>query len=175
MRTAKNMNSAHTHGRMGDGSAMLEHLVAPVYSEDAVASLRFMIEEEKLAGDLYSAFYDQTGVTVFSHIARSEDQHMMSLITQAEFAGIDVSDLVSLPAGEYKNADLQTLYNELLATGSVSSDAALAVGQQVEQTDIADLTGAMAEVEGTPLVGVYAHLQAGSEHHLSAFDYYLSI
>ena len=143
-------------------------------SDDASASLTYMIQEEKLAGDLYDAFYAQTGLKVFSRIAASEDRHMNALIKQAGLAGIDVSELVSLPAGKYADPALQALYDSLYQTGSASTEAALSVGHQVEATDIADLNTAMADAAGTPLAGVYENLLMGSQHHLAAFDGWLS-
>lgn len=145
------------------------------YPDAVVAELRFMIQEEKMAGDLYQAFYEQTGLRIFSKIAASEDQHMETLLAQAERAGIDVSDLLALPEGEYLDAGLQALYGSLLTTGSESVTAALTVGQQVEQVDIADLSAAQIEVVGTPLATVYAHLLDASQNHLSAFNNWLTV
>lgn len=145
-----------------------------VYGDEQAAALLFMIEEEKMAGDLYEQFFDQTGLKVFDNIAASEDRHMAALLDQALLAGIDVSGVISLPAGEYLNQDLPALYGELLAAGSASADAALTVGQQVEQVDIADLEGAMVAVVGTPLEAIYSNLENGSTHHLAAFDLWLA-
>lgn len=165
-----------SHG--GHGPAQAESMlparpVDSAYTEETIASLRYMIEEEKMAGDLYDAFYAQTGLIVFSKIGTSEDRHMDALLKQASRAGVDVGDLLALPAGEYSDLALQALYAQLLDQGSVSSTAALAVGQQVELTDIADLNGAIVDGANTALVGVYSKLLAGSENHLAAFDYYL--
>ena len=166
-------NNSHGYGQSQHGQNQSANL--PVYTEESIASLRYMIEEEKMAGDLYDAFYEQTGMKVFSNIALSEDKHMGALVKQAYFAGIDVSDLISLPAGEYTNPVLQNLYADLFKAGSLSSDAALATGQQIEQVDIADLTEAMTSASGTSLVGIYGNLQAASVNHLAAFDYWLSV
>lgn len=145
------------------------------YSPGAIEDLLFMIEEEKLAGDLYEQFFDQTGLAVFDRIAAAEDKHQDALLTQALLAGIDVDGLISLPAGQFANPELQTLYDQLLLAGGTSPSDALAVGQLVEQTDMADLAAVMVEVVGTPLAMVYSHLQTSSEHHLAAFDAWLSI
>lgn len=174
----KNMSGKH-HGQgkmsMHAGQDQASHPAAPAtpaevaLTAEEAASLRFMIEEEKLAGDLYEAFAGQTGLIVFDRIADSEDRHFDALVRQAERAGIDVGDLLALPAGEFADAELQAMYDELLASGSVSAEAALAVGQAVESADIADLTDTMAKMESVVLIGVYGHLLAGSERHLEAF------
>lgn len=145
----------------------------PAYTDEQIASLLYMIEEEKLAGDLYEAFYDQTGLLVFDRIASAEDRHMDAAIEQAVLAGLDIDGILALPAGEYINPELQALYVDLLAAGSISADAALAVGQQVEQADIADLNEALVTVVGTPLETLYSNLETGSTHHLAAFDFWL--
>lgn len=180
MRNAmRNQNFTHAAQQPGRecataGQPLPDTLSAPAYSEEAVAKLRFMIQEEKLAGDLYEAFHEQTGLNVFAAIAHSEDRHMASLVAQAERAGIDVSDLTALPKGQFQDAGLQAMYTGLLAAGSLSSEAALDVGREVESADISDLTSAMADVASTPLVGVYERLSAGSEHHLAAFEQWLA-
>ena len=145
------------------------------YSEEVIAELRHMIEEEKMAGDIYDVLYQQTGLKIFDRIATSEDRHLETLIAQAEQGGIDVDDLTLLPAGEYADGDMQALYATLLASASESTEAALLVGQQIEQVDIADLNEALADVAGTLLETAYNHLLIGSQHHLSAFEGWLGL
>lgn len=149
-------------------------LDASAYTDEQVTSLLFMIEEEKLAGDLYAAFYEQTGLQIFNRIATAEDRHMDSLITLAELAGLEVDGILALPEGKFLNPELETLYAEFLIAGSVSADMALAVGQQVELADIADLEETVIAVVGTPLETIYSHLETGSTHHLAAFDIWLA-
>lgn len=91
------------------------------------------------------------------------------------FVLIDVDALLSLPEGKFANAELQVMYDELLATGSVSADAALEVGRLVEQADIADLDDAMISVVGTRLGNVYGSLLTGSQQHFDAFDFWLGL
>lgn len=155
------------------GEAAPDQTVAESYSDDAVAELLFMIEEEKLAGDIYEEFYDLYGVKVFNNIAHSEDRHFDALVNQAEALDLDISHILSEDAGSYQNADLQAMYDNLLATGSESLEAALEVGVAIEQKDIVDIAAASASVEGTTLANVYDHLLEGSNHHLDAFESHL--
>jgi hypothetical protein len=179
------MNStARGHGQMSMDAVQTQANHSPmvnpallgdiVLNDESAASLRFMIQEEKLAGDLYEAFADQTGLRTFDRIAAAEDKHMNTLIDLAEKAGINVDDLIALPAGEFADAELQTMYDSLLASGSVSTDAALTVGREVELADIADLSAAIEGFAEPALVGVYSKLLSGSEHHLAAFDSWLA-
>ncbi|EIC20256.1 DUF2202 domain-containing protein [Thiorhodovibrio frisius] len=140
------------------------------YSEESIAQLLYMIEEEKLAGDLYDAFYEQTGIVAFAQIAASEDRHMATLLGQAGAIGLDTAEIMVLPSGDYINEDLNALYSELLETGGASADAALEAGVIVESTDIADLQQAAIGLVGTPLGTAYEHLLNGSAAHLAAFE-----
>ena len=160
-------NRAPVEQAPGEGSAQETEISL---SDEAVAELLYLIEEEKLAGDIYEAFYAQTGAKIFDRIAASEDRHMDALVKQAAAAGLDVSGLLALPEGTYQDDDLQALYDELLAMGSQSRDAALEVGVLIETTDIVDLQEASESVEGTQLADVYDALLKGSISHLDAFE-----
>jgi len=150
-------------------------VTSPVtYSQADLAGLAYMIEEEKLAGDIYDALYQQTGLQVFDRIGDSEDQHLSTLLQQAQIAGLNLDHILALPEGQYSNPELQTLYDTLLASGSVSVTAALEVGVAIEQTDIADLQLALADLVGTPLGTAYANLSSGSANHLAAFEGWLA-
>ena len=69
--------------------------------------LLYMLEEEKLAGDLYEQLATQTGLSVFSRIAESEDRHFNALLRVAERSDLAVDAITGLPSGEYANTDLQ--------------------------------------------------------------------
>jgi len=152
---------------LADGSLSL--------SADAAAGLIYMIEEEKMARDLYDAFAEQTGSVVFDRISNSEQRHMDSLLLVAQKAGVDVTAITAAADGVFTNASIQTLYNSLLAQGSVSLDAAYGVGVLVEQTDIADLQDYSADASIGIVGTVYANLEAGSAHHLAAFSQYAAL
>lgn len=164
--------SPHNHQSSSDAYPQdpLPATATATYSQADLDALIYMIEEEKLAGDIYDAFYEQTGLRVFDKIGDSEDQHMEALIAQAEIAGLNLDAVLSFPEGQYSNPDLQALYDSLLSTGSVSTTAALEVGMAIELTDIADLQFAMVDLVGTSLGSVYANLLSGSNNHLAAFE-----
>ena len=65
-------------------------------SADETADLLYMREEEKLARDLYLAFYDRYGLPAFSNIAAAEQRHMDAVRYVLEGYG-----LVD-PAGEFR-------------------------------------------------------------------------
>ncbi|MDF1718760.1 MAG: DUF2202 domain-containing protein [Antarcticimicrobium sp.] len=140
------------------------------YSDEAISELRYMIEEEKLAGDIYETFHDMYGLKVFKNIARSEDRHFNAVIKQADKIGIDTDEFLFEPSGGFLDAELQALYDTLLEAGSESLTAALEVGVAIESKDITDIAAAIEDVEGTRLAKVYGNLLTGSENHLSAFE-----
>lgn len=150
---------------------------AETYSADAIADLRYMIEEEKLAGDVYRAFGAlYPTIMPFKNIPKSEDKHVATLVAEAGLAGVNVSDLTSLPANTFQNSTLQALFTSLVAKGSTSSFAALSVGRDIELLDIQDLTNAMAKIPTTSsLYTAYGNLRNASNNHLNAFSYHLSI
>ena len=72
--------------------------------------------------------------------------------------------------GEFQNAELQMLYNALVARGRVSLKAALEVGVDIENLDIGDLTDCRARTTHTDIAKVYSNLIDGSYNHLAAFE-----
>jgi len=137
------------------------------------ASLLFMIEEEKMARDVYDALFEQTGLAIFDNISNSEQKHFDALLNTAAKLGVDTS-FVSNEAGVFENTQIAELYTKLLEQGSASYTAALEVGALIEKVDIADLNDAIAATDIALLGQAYQRLLNGSENHLSAFEYYLA-
>jgi hypothetical protein len=138
-------------------------------SDTDVSSLLFMIEEEKMARDIYDELFEQTGLIQFDRISNSEQQHYDTLLSTADKLGIDTSTL-STEAGVFTNIEVQNLYAQLMEQASVSADAAMNVGIAIEQTDIADLYTAIDSTEITLLGTVYNNLLNASMNHLNAFE-----
>lgn len=156
----------------GPGRPTPQPLTAPstaALSADEIAGLVFMVEEEKLAHDVYVQMYELWGVRTFSNISSSENKHMDAVRTLLSRYGID-DPTVGNVVGVFENADLQALYNELIDMGSQSVSAALQVGVLIEETDIADLKVHIAELEHDDIARVYASLLRGSQNHLRAFS-----
>jgi hypothetical protein len=135
-------------------------------TQEEVDGLLFMIEEEKLAGDVYSALDEMWDMRVFENIGRAELTHQAAVKR--------LLDRYSLPdprmgEGEFANETLQDLYNDLLAKGSTSVSDALMAGAAIEEIDILDLEEYMAQTDKEDILLVYANLLRGSENHLRAF------
>lgn len=142
---------------------------APVEQVDpTTASLLFMIEEEKLAHDVYVTLGDLWGSNVFTNIADSESTHQEQVLTLLDSRAI--ADPRSTEVGVFINADLQALYDQLVAQGSVSRDAAMQVGIAIEEKDISDLAATIAVEDDADVIDVYERLLAASQKHLAAFE-----
>ncbi|MEE4204450.1 MAG: DUF2202 domain-containing protein [Halieaceae bacterium] len=147
----------------------LDALPVGVLTDDENADLVFMREEEKLAGDVYRALYSLHGINIFQNIANSEDTHTAAvklLLSRYELA--DPAE--GRADGDFQNADLQQLYDALVARGSASLLDALYVGAAIEELDIADLDTAKSRLDNNDDIKlVYDNLQKGSRNHLRAF------
>jgi len=130
-------------------------------------SLSFMREEEKLARDLYQAFYQQWRTPVFANLAMSEQQHMDAILCLMQ--GYGLADSATSTLGTFNNTELQALYNSLIARGSASQAEALYSGAYVEEADIKDLQAALAATANKAVTTVYGNLLDASEQHLRRF------
>lgn len=143
-------------------------VAAGALSEEEIAGLAFMREEEKVARDVYLTLYDVWGSQVFSNIARAEQTHMGAVAVLLDRYGI-ADPVADKAIGEFTNPDLRALYDELADLGSQSLADALTVGALIEETDIADLIEELAAVEHSDIQRVYENLENGSENHLRAY------
>jgi len=142
---------------------------AVALTDDERYWMTFMREEEKLARDVYLVLGAKWNLPVFTNIARSEQTHMDSVQTLLDRYGVDDPAEGRAP-GEFENPDLQALYDDLVARGSVSPEEALKVGVLIEEIDIDDLNTAIATTEKNDILNVYINLLQGSQSHLEAFQ-----
>ncbi len=139
-------------------------------SEEEVAGLYYLREEEKLAHDVYVALHERWGNKVFSNIAESEAQHTEAVRLRILAHGL-VDPAANTPPGVFVNAELQALYASLVRQGQASLIAALEVGCLIEEKDIQDLADRRAQAQDEPdIVKVYDNLLCGSRNHLRAFN-----
>ena len=135
-----------------------------------MATLAFMREEEKLAHDAYAQFDARWGsaIRVFGNIANSEATHTEAV--RQLLVRYSLPDPAStLAVGVFQNTTLQSLYTQLLATGTLSLTDALKVGAAIEEIDMIDLNTALLAVDNQDIRVVYESLLKGSRNHLRAF------
>lgn len=148
-----------------------EQSVEPVEQQTTQSTdelLIYLIEEEKLAHDVYTVLSAQWGGNTFSNILASETTHqdmVLELLTSYGLADPRLQDI-----GVFTNPDLQALYDQLIAQGMTSQTEAYKVGVLIEEKDITDLTTAIDTTTDSNIISVLEKLRSASESHLSAFS-----
>lgn len=150
------------------GAGLLAAAPAQAADRETVEMLTFMVQEEKMARDLYLEFADEYGVRQFINIANSEQKHMDAVRVLLDRYGI-VDPTLGDAIGDFDNAEIQALYDKLYAKGMTSLAKAAKVGITVEKVDIADITDMLKEMPAADITTVLKNLKAGSYNHLNAF------
>jgi hypothetical protein len=135
--------------------------------------LIFMIEEEKVARDVYITLYEKWGSSIFSNISQSEQKHMDAVYNLLKQYDLEVPQTLSA-VGTFQDQHLQTMYDDLIAKGNTSLIDALEVGVMIEELDIADLKELIEAGVPSNVEQVYNNLLEGSYKHLNAFNRQLS-
>lgn len=130
-------------------------------------NLLWMREEEKLARDVYKALYKTWRQRIFKNIARSEQKHMNAILKKIKKFNLD--DPALPQPGQFSNATLQEMYDDLVFEGQQSYVQALTVGATIEDLDIRDLMVAIDNTKNLALKNTYQNLLEASKKHLRAF------
>jgi len=129
-------------------------------------ALVFMMEEERLARDVYDRLFAKLGLNQFQNIAKSEQSHMDAVENLLKHYNLPYT---ILEAGTFQNSDLQAAYDSLVVQGEANIIGALSSGATIEDLDIFDLENWMAKIENVVILDVFSKLQCGSRNHLRAF------
>ena len=151
---------------------MNSHSQKATRSTQEVKDMKYMLEEEKLARDVYWFLDNTWGLKVFNNIKRSEQMHMDFMENLLKTTKTDYE--LYTERGFFYNKQLQTLYDDLIEKGSKSVQDALEVGKTIEITDIDDLEKAIRNTDKENAIEVYSRLLFGSNNHLRAFNRNLS-
>jgi hypothetical protein len=138
-------------------------LALPQIEKDALV---FMLEEERLARDVYDHLFAKWGLSQFENISASEQSHMDAVESLLKKYDLPYS---ILEAGIFQNADLQGAYDSLVLQVDVDLVGALTSGATIEDLDIFDLENWMDQIENDEILNVFSKLQCGSGNHLRAF------
>ncbi len=139
-------------------------------TEAEINGLMLMREEEKLAQDVYTFFYEKYKFPIFRNIAKSESAHTAAVLRLLNY--FELPDPATVDAGIFNSVEMQHLYGDLTAKGSTLNEA-LATGAFIEEYDIADLENLIKETDKTEIIRVYTNLRKGSINHLNAFVKFL--
>lgn len=141
-------------------------------SSQEIQDMKFMLEEEKVARDVYDLLDQQWDMRVFNNIKGSEQRHMDMM--ENLLNSYKIAYQLSNEKGIFYNQELQNLYNSLVEKGTKSKYDALEVGKLIEVTDIADLETAIQQATESEIKDVYSKLIFASNNHLKAFNRNLS-
>ncbi|WP_457741955.1 DUF2202 domain-containing protein [Thermococcus sp.] len=137
-------------------------------TQEEIDGLLYMVEEEKLAHDVYVTLYQKWGLQIFNNIAQSETTHVNAVRMLLEKYNL-TDPTANEPVGVFTNPDIQALYNQLVEMGSKSVIDALKVGALIEETDIIDLQERIDQTDKLDIIATYENLMMGSRNHLRAF------
>ena len=137
-------------------------------SANETAGLLHMVEEEKLARDVYLYLAQIWPDSIFDRIAQAEQIHMDAVATLLAKYGL-ANPVEDLAEGQFYSSEFQELYDGLISSGSQGWTEALHVGATIEELDIADLMALSAQADNQDILTVYSNIQQGSVHHLNAF------
>ncbi|MBL8121174.1 DUF2202 domain-containing protein [Candidatus Saccharibacteria bacterium] len=173
--TTQHVSGQHGNSKPDTADSEMSHVTplpaASVSGDPTTATqLVYLIEEEKLAHDVYQVLYDTWGSQVFRNIVKSEANHQSEVL--AVMQNRNIADPRSSSLGVFTNKDLQALYTKLVAQGKQSQTEAYKVGVAIEELDIADIKKDLASLNSadTDVKATMEQLLAGSERHLAAFN-----
>jgi len=150
------------------GSGLPAHSAVPYTSPELQSRLKYMVEEEKLARDVYTVLAKSSSYPKFRNIANAEQFHLDQMSIVLENYGLWNPTLNRKP-GVFFNKELSALYKTLITKGQLSALDAIQVGIIIEEKDIADLTAMEALITQEDIQFVVNYLKAGSINHLAAF------
>lgn len=137
-------------------------------SQQEKNEMLLMLEEEKLAFDVYNFLDEKWNLRVFGNISQSEERHMNAMKGLLQYNNIVFT--LNKERGIFKNSELQKLYDELISKGQKSKLDALEVGKLIEEKDIEDLQLAIKNTNNEYSINVYTNLLNASYNHLNAFN-----
>ena len=140
----------------------------PTVSATVKAQLLYLVEEEKLAHDVYTALDAVSISPKFKNISGAEQTHMDYISALLVTYGIK-NPTIGKKAGVFTNKELSALYKTLVAKGKKSAIDAIQVGIIIEEKDLADLAKLSKSITQPDIKTAVAFLKKGSENHLRAF------
>ncbi|MSW74950.1 MAG: DUF2202 domain-containing protein [Actinobacteria bacterium] len=138
-------------------------------SSDVKAKLIYLVEEEKLARDVYAVLATKNGIVKFANITKSEQNHMDQLSVILKTYGFK-NPTIGEKAGVFTNKSLTALYKTIMKTAGLSYADAIAAGVLIEKTDIKDLNALIKVNTQADIALVLSNLLRGSQNHLAAFS-----
>ena len=149
-------------------TALPAQAATPTVNSTVKAQLLYLVEEEKLAHDVYTALDAVSISPKFKNISGAEQTHMDYISALLVTYGIK-NPTIGKKAGVFTNKELSALYKTLVAKGKKSAIDALQVGILIEEKDLGDLAKLSKSITQADIKTAVAFLKKGSENHLAAF------
>jgi hypothetical protein len=149
---------------MAPGASAVTTLTATQKSQ-----LKYLVEEEKMARDVYTYLAANVTTMKFANIAKSEQTHMDYAATILKTYKI-WNPTTNRKVGVFYNQEIQGLYNDLIKSGSAGVLEAFAAGVTVETVDIASLEVLLAKDSPVAVKAFLTTLVNASRKHLAAFS-----
>ena len=150
------------------GSGLPAYSAVPYTSAALQSRLKYMVEEEKMARDVYTVLAKTAAYPRFKNIANAEQFHLDQMSMVLKDYGLWNPTLKRGP-GVFYNKELSALYKTLITKGQLSALDAIQVGIIIEEKDIADLTAMEKLITQEDIQFVVNYLKSGSQNHLAAF------
>ncbi len=138
-------------------------------SDQELYYLNKMVQEEKLARDVYAYFGEKYNQPSFNLIAEAEERHMEAVSAIFERYGLE-NPVTDLAPGEFKDPNMKALFEDLIERGSIDLGQAYLVSATIEDMDINDLKECLSGVDNQDIRFVFQNLQKGSRNHMRAFS-----
>jgi len=129
--------------------------------------LLLLLEEDKMARDVYTKLYQEWDLKQFGNISKSEQRHTNSI--QQLLDDLNVPYEILEP-GQFHNQEIKALYDKFIERGLKGPKEALFVGATIEDLDIKDLQEAINSTDNQSVITVLEKLLCGSKNHMRAFS-----
>lgn len=156
----------------------VNNMPTSVLNDEVAYTIEYMVNEEKLAYDVYMDLYtyhlnnSNTALFQLENIAqRSETRHVQLVEDLA--VKYDLRTASHLDNGVYYTPEIQALYDVLYANGLASPVDAFQSACMVEVTDINDLNADIVVAQNAnaqDVIDVFTILRDGSYNHYWSFD-----
>jgi hypothetical protein len=155
---------------VGGIDALFDAIELGELTDHEIAELSFLLEEEKMARDVYLELADRWQLPIFAKIAEAEQHHMDLVLKVFTIYGYD-NPITDDTIGAFSNGLLAQYFSDFVAKGQLSLIDALEVGATIEDLDLADIYAMLADpaISNEHIHLVLYNLAKGSRNHLRAF------
>jgi len=122
-------------------------------------------EDEKVARDLYFAFFEKYKLKAFENISKAESNHIRAVELLLSYYEIDYPEIGEY--GKFADPTRQQMYDSLLIKGETALEA-FKVMAQLEEENIVSFGEVLEDIENDNIAIVIENLLKASENHFKA-------